>query len=480
MAAIGGILKILSSAQVEEIHNATLQVLEETGCVVLEENCLRLLADAGALVDFKEKRAFIPSTLVENSLRKTPSRFTWHGRDPRRNILMEGDKVHYGPVGGSIYVMDLDGNRRPASIKDAENFVRIIDSLEYIHEGHCMVHPTDVPDETYHVHMMLAMARNTGKPFRGRLMGAKRAKDCIRIAEVLAGGSEAMRIRPNLACHVNTFSPLCHGREMTEGLMEYAKAGLPVFICPEVMAGGTGPVSLAGTLVVQNAEVLSGLVIAQLIRPGTPVVYGTVSTIMDLSTMNIAYGAIEQSMLNIASAQLAKFYRIPCRGTAGITDSNLVDVQAGIESATSILCQGLTGFNFIHASAGGMEGTVTASYEKLIIDEEMIGKTLRFLKGIEVSETSLALDVIREVGPRGNYFAHMHTVENYRKEHFLTRLSQRNKYDVWMSKGKNTLSKAAHEKAQNTLRYHHPKPLDEKMEKDLLDILKSVEKRELK
>jgi trimethylamine---corrinoid protein Co-methyltransferase len=480
LVAIGGILKILSSGQIEEIHNATLQVLEETGCVVLEENCLRLLADAGALVDFKENRAFIPSTLIESSLKKAPSRFTWHGRDPGKNILMEGDKVHYGPVGGSIYVIDLDGNRRPTSIKDAKNFVRIIDSLENIHEGHCMVHPLDVPNETYHVHMMLAMARNTGKPFRGRLMGEKRARDCIKIAEVLAGGSENMRIRPNLACHVNTFSPLCHGKEMTEGLMEYAKAGLPVFICPEVMAGGTGPVSLAGTLVVQNAEVLSGLVIAQLIHPGTPVVYGTVSTIMDFSTMNIAYGAIEQSMLNIASAQMAKFYRIPCRGTAGITDSNLIDIQAGIESATSILCQGLAGINFIHASAGGMEGTVTASYEKLIIDDEIIGRTLRFLRGIDVSEKSLALDVIHEAGPRGNYFAHSHTVENYRKEHFLTRLSQRNKYDVWLKKGENTLSKAAHEKARDILRHHTPRPLEEKMEKELLDILKSVEKRELK
>ncbi len=143
--------------------------------------------------------------------------------------------------------------------------------------------------------------------------------------------------------------------------MEYARAGLPVIISPEVMAGATGPASLAGTLVVQNAEVLSGLVMAQLINPGTPVVYGTVSTIVDFSTGNIAYGAVEQSLLNIATAQLARFYHIPSRGTAGVTDSNLVDVQAGIESGTSILCQALAGINFIHAAAGGLEGTVTAS-----------------------------------------------------------------------------------------------------------------------
>ena len=480
MSAKGGILKILSFEQIQEIHNATLQVLEETGCVIFEENCLRMLADAGALVDFEKNRAYIPSTLVENSIKKAPSRFTWHGQDPSKNILMEGDKVHYGPVGGSIYVIDLDGNRKPASIKDAEGFVKIIDALEHIHEGHCMVHPTDVPDKTYHVHMMLAMARNTGKPFRGRLMGKRRAEDCIKMAEVLAGGRQNMRIRPNLACHVNTFSPLSHGKEMTEGLIEYAKSGLPVFICPEVMAGGTGPVSLAGTLIVQNAEVLSGLVMAQLINPGTPVVYGTVSTIMDLSAMNVAYGAIEQSMLNIASAQMAKFYGIPCRGTAGITDSNVIDVQAGIESATSIFCQGLAGMNFIHAAAGGLEGTVTASYEKLIIDEEIIGKTLRFLRGIEFSKESLSLDVIHEIGPRGNYLAHMHTVENYRKEHFLTRLSQRNKHDVWEQKGKNTLSKAANIRARDILTYHKPKPMEEKMEQELIDIMRSVEKRELK
>jgi trimethylamine--corrinoid protein Co-methyltransferase len=267
---------------------------------------------------------------------------------------------------------------------------------------------------------------------------------------------------------------------MTEGLMEYAKAGLPVFISPEVMAGGTGPASLAGSLVVQNAEVLSGLVIAQLVNPGTPVVYGTVSTLMDLSTGNIAYGSIEQSLLNVASAQMAKFYHIPCRGTAGVTDSNLIDVQAGIESTSSILCQAMAGMNFIHAAAGGLEGTVTASYEKLIIDEQIIGMAFRFLQGITFNEKSLALDVIHEVGPRGNYLAHEHTVEMFKKEHFIARLSQRNKYDVWVQKGKNSMSKSAVEKAKRILDFHVPEPLDERMEKELMDIVRWVEKRDLR
>ena len=246
------------------------------------------------------------------------------------------------------------------------------------------------------------------------------------------------------------------------------------------MAGGTGPASLAGSLVVQNAEVLSGLVIAQLVNPGTPVVYGTVSTLMDLSTGNIAYGSIEQSLLNVASAQMAKFYHIPCRGTAGVTDSNLVDVQAGIESTSSILCQAMAGMNFIHAAAGGLEGTVTASYEKLIIDEQIIGMAFRFLQGITLNEKSLALDVIHEVGPRGNYLAHEHTVKMFKKEHFIARLSQRNKYDVWVQKGKIACPSRRLKKRKEFYIFRPPEPLDERMEKELMDIVRLVEKRDLR
>jgi len=327
--------------------------------------------------------------------------------------------------------------------------------------------------------MMLAMARNTVKPFRGRLTGKKQAQDCIHMAEILAGGSKELKEKPNLACHVNTISPLCHGTDMTEGLVSYACAGLPVIISPEVMSGATGPVSLAGTLVVQNAEVLSGLVLAQLFNPGNPVVYGTVSTIMDLASGNIAYGAIEQSMLNIASAQLAKFYNLPCRGTAGVTDSNIIDVQAGIESATSILCQASAGINFIHAAAGGLEGTVTASYQKLIIDDEIIGRALRFIKGIEVSEKMLALEVIDEVGPQGHFLSHQHTFDFFRQEHFLPRLSQSKKYDIWAHEGKPTMLQRSSEIVKELLRTHQPAPLDERLDSELVAFVKAVEKREL-
>jgi trimethylamine--corrinoid protein Co-methyltransferase len=473
------VFKVLSENQLQKIHQATLQVLSETGAIILEASCLKRLADEGAKVDFDQQKAYFPPELVESCLQKTPKGFTWYGRDPEKNIQMKGDHVHFGPVGGSIYVIDTDGKRRPSSIQDAQNFVRIIDALEHLHEGHCMVHPMDVPDKVHHVHMMLAMARNTVKPFRGRLAGKKQAQDCIHMAKILAGGSKQLKEKPNLACHVNTISPLCHGTDMTEGLVVYACAGLPVIISPEVMAGATGPVSLAGTLVVQNAEVLSGLVLAQLFNPGTPVVYGTVSTIIDFASGNIAYGAIEQSMLNAASAQLAKFYDLPCRGTAGVTDSNTIDVQAGIESATSNLCQALAGINFIHAAAGGLEGTVTASYQKLIIDDEIIGRALRFVKGIAVSEKTLALNVIDEVGPQGNFLSHGHTLDLFREEHFLPRLSQCKKYDIWTQQGKPTMLQQASDRVNELLSTHRPDPLDETLDAELVTFVKAVEKREL-
>jgi len=474
----GGYLKFLNEDQIKDIHYASLEVLQRTGVKIEDEEILELLAEAGAYVEFDKRRAYLPASLVENMIKKAPSRFTWYGRNPEYFAKMEGKRVHFSPCSSVINVIDLDGNRRRATIEDAENFSRILDAIPYITEGHCMVHPSDVPNDAAHAHIMLAIARNTEKCMRGRVFGADRARDCIKMAEVIAGSKKEMEKRPNLICIVNPVSPLILSRDLLEGMKEYVKRSLPVVIAPEVQSGSTGPVTLAGTLVQHNAETLSGIVVTQILNPGTPVVYGSVSTISDMKTGSIAYGAIEAGMINVCVVQMANYYGIPSRTTGGIGESHQIDIQAGLEGATTLLLSALAGSNYIRDSVGGLGSTMTVSYEKIAIDSEILGMVSRALEGIEVSDETLAVDVINKVGPGGQFLGEDHTLKNFKKEHFLPEILSRVPFDTFIENKKDIRS-SARQKIRDILQNHQPAPLDREVEKELRNIVKAVEKRVL-
>ena len=236
MSSVGGFIEFLTKDQVQEIHLATLRLMENVGISVPQQQCLEMLHDTGAKVDFKKQIVYFPAWLVEKMVDLAPGSFIWHGRNSRKDLQMGGKKVHYGTGSSAMTTVGLDGVRRLSTIQDAENFSRIADALEYVDEGYCVVHPSDVPEPVHHVHMMYAMFKNTEKPFKGRNTGLDEARDCITMAEIVAGGKESMQKRPNLMTNVSTVSPLAHARDMLEGMMEYVKNGLPVIFTPEAQS----------------------------------------------------------------------------------------------------------------------------------------------------------------------------------------------------------------------------------------------------
>jgi len=478
----GGQLTILTSDELYEIHLATLEILERIGVKVSEPKALRMLGEAGAHIDDKEKIARIPEYLVEEAIKKAPSGFTLFGRDSKYKLRFEDKRVYFSMQSTAVNVLDLEtGKRRASTLKDSENFCRLADALENIHHTSCqVVRARDVPDSVAHVYQSFAAFKNTTKTVDGETYGQAIAMDCIRLASVVAGGEEELKKRPLLLGYHNPMSPLQHSQKLIEGLMLYGKYKQPVLVAPEDQAGATAPVTLAGLLAQQNAEVLSGIVIAELVNPGTPVLYGTVSTIMDMKTGNLALGAIEAGLINVATAQLAHYYGLPSRGTGGNTESKIPDIQAGFEKAMTLMMAALAGINFINDAAGSLESTLTASYEQAVIDNEICGIVSRALRGIKITDETLAIDVIEKVGPGGQYLDKRHTLEYLVKEHYLPTIINRERRERWEKAGSKDLREVAREEATRILKEHQPEPLDRGVEAELQKIIKEVEKRELK
>jgi trimethylamine--corrinoid protein Co-methyltransferase len=482
----GGSLKVLSNEEIYDIHVSTLDLLEHVGVQVESEEALKLLHKIGATVDFQTKRVRIGPDLVNEAVKKTPPSFVLHARNPERSLRIEDDRVYFMPGGLPTVVISLEGNRQSATLRDVEDLTRLYDSLEYVDVTSGGVFPTDIPESIHHVHVYLAKLENTDKVTyysyfaRGRVV----AEDLIRMASVVAGGLEELRRKPMLMGWENPVSPLSHGKAQTEMVLEFAKLGLPIHIGPAIQAGATGPVSLAGVLVQQNAEVLSGIVIAQsAAEPGRrpPVVYGAVPALADMRYCSMVYGAAEPALMNVASVQLARYYGLVCRGNGGATEAKTTDAQAGYESGITLLMAALGGANLLtNASGGSLEpGLGAISYEKVIIDNDISGMVSRILNGITVSDNTLALDVISRVGPGGHFLGQEHTREFFKKEHFVPEISDRRAPESWVKAGSKDIREVARERAKQILKEHVPPPLDKTVKEELLTIVKEVEKREL-
>jgi len=280
----GGQLEILTHAQLESIHAATIDVLWKLGVKVWEKNALKLFKDAGASVDERTMMVRIPEELLKETVEKAPSQFYYYGRDPKYRLMMGQKKVHFSIVGQPVFVHDLDGKIRRGVVKDTEDIARIGDSCRNIHHVSVGTVPSDVPDDMHAYHVMLINWKNSVKTTDGYNYGAQMAAETVEMASILRGGDEELRKMPTLLGYVNPVSPMQLSRELIEGALVYAKYNQPVLYAPEALAGGTAPVTIAGLLVQQNAEVLAGIMVSQLANPGTPVFYGTVSAAMDMRT----------------------------------------------------------------------------------------------------------------------------------------------------------------------------------------------------
>jgi trimethylamine--corrinoid protein Co-methyltransferase len=476
-------LRVLSDEQVYEIHQAALEILWNTGVLVKAPAARDLLRRAGAWVDDETMLCRIPGYIVEKALEQAPSSFTIYARNPRNNVRVSTRSLHYEPMIGRLNCYDyVTGTTHRTTLEDVGHLVRLADALpsyHLLHSGAIMPQIDGVPIRATHVYGYLKSVRNSSKVVKATSRERVLAEDCLRMVAVLAGGEDELRRKPFTFTTDNPVAPLHHDRDQTEGVLEFTKYGLPIDVTSEPQAGATSPVTLAGLLAQQTADVISGITIIQLSNPGNPVWYGTCGSIMDMRVGRIAIGAIEMGLINVASAQIAHFYDIPCRGTASATDSKLLDFQAGYEKATVLTMAALGGVNKIFYP-GTMEGALTISKESLVLDDEIIGELYHVLEGVDVNEKTLALDVIDRVGPGGHFLSQRHTMQFLEGEHFLPSLSDRQTREKWEEAGSKEMADHAHERMERILAEHQVDPLPAEVGAELERIVREVEARETK
>jgi len=446
----GGSYKPLSEDDIAQIHDTSLRVFEEVGFQVNSEKALAFFRDAGAEVDGRIVR--LPPQTVMELVARAPSEVTLYGRQPEHHITLGGARVYAGTGGTALHVIDMAaGERRWATLHDLKQIAKLGDGLENIHFFLLPTYPHDVSVEDVDVNRFFAGLDNTSKHVMGGVYTLEGIKRVIRMAEIIAGSAEKLRQEPFISMIICAISPLKMDRDYGDMIVAIAEAGIPIVVPAEPLCGATSPVTLAGNLVIQNVDSLIGVCLTQLVNPGTTVIYGSVASSTDLRDLKYITGAIEMGLLNAAGAQMAQFYRLPFYATAGMSDAKIIDAQCGYESALSSLLCALAGANFIHDAAGLLDFALSVSYEKYVVDNEIIGMVMRAVEGIRVDEDSLAFDLIKEVGPAGHFVAARHTRKYMRTEHYQPTLSERDNLEEWQAKGKRDTCARARERVEEIL-----------------------------
>ncbi|MBC8462305.1 MAG: trimethylamine methyltransferase family protein [Deltaproteobacteria bacterium] len=472
----GGHLKILSQNDIEEIHQRALDVLQQVGCFFDHEEALSVFAKHGAMVDKSSRIVKLPRSMVEEAIRICPSSMLLAARDPKRDIHAEGDRVYFGPGTCPVNVIDLEtGRLRKGVYRDCEDFARLIDALDYIHFFKTMITPSDVNQRLFELYMTYAAFKNTTKQISSTSFSPETAMDQYRMAVAVAGGEEAFKQRPMILINFLAVTPLSYDYKAVGGIIGAARKGYPMIIGSDPQGGTTGPAPLAGQLVLNAAETLAGITLAQLVHPNVPIMWGNIGSIADMRTGIVATGAVELGLINAAINQLAKWYRIPTYSTGGMSDSKTSDAQAGVEKALQSLTVALAGGNYIHNAAGILDFSLTCSYEQYVIDNEMLGMVARVLDGIRVTPDTLSFEQIKEVGPRGNFMGLRHTLDHIPSEHYLPRLFDRRTYDTWEANGARDIREVARDKAREILGTHRVEPLPGEVQEQLQAIIKNAE-----
>ena len=445
--------------------------------MIQSDNALKLVADAGADVDATRRIARIPQHLAKEALVKAPSTIRLYSRDGKHDLLLEGNRVHYDPGSAALYLLDSRTNeiRRPVS-QDLADFVRLTDGLEHIQAQSTALVVSDVPDAIVDRYRLYIVLKNSPKTIVTGTFSVDGLYDMKDMLAAVVGSEKELARRPMAIFDLCPSAPLKWGNFIVQNLMDCAKYGIPAEILPMPQLGATGPVTLAGSLVQFNAEFLSGLVISQLANPGAPVIYGGSPRTFDMRYLTARLGAIETVMLGCAYAQMGKFYGLPTHMYLGLSDTKVVDAQAGFESATGIILGALAGINVI-SGPGMLYFENCLSYEKLVIDDTICGMAERLVRGIDVNDETLALEAIRRVGAGGHFLADKHTIEWFKKELFIpSELVDRQDLKLWKEQGSKDTFKRAKEVAQKIIRDHKPEPLPPDIEKKLDSVTRKIMK----
>ena len=463
-------VEVLEPEGVDAIHEASLDILATTGMDFLHQEAVGILAAHGARVDGARVR-FDPEMVME-WVRRAPSSFTLHARNPARDVDIGGSNVVFLSVASAPNASDLDRGRRPGTFADFQDFVRLVQSFNIVHSfGGYPVEPQDIAPGVRHLHALESFATLSDKTWHAYSLGRGRILDAIEIARIARGVDlETLRREPSIHTIVNTSSPLRLDGPMIEGMIEMLRHGQAVVVTPFTLAGAMAPATIAGALALQNAEALAGIAFGQMVSPGAPMMYGGFTSNVDMKSGSPAFGTPEYARAAMAGGQLARRYGIPFR-SSNANASNAVDAQAAYESQTSLWAAVLGGGNFIMHGAGWMEGGLVASFEKFVVDVELLQTMAEFLMPLRVDADTLGLAAIAEVGPGGHFFGSPHTLERYEDAFYAPILSDWQNFGSWTESGSLTAEVRANHVWKRVLAEYEPPPLADGIRDELADFV---------
>jgi len=464
-------LRILSSEQIQTIHEKTLRVFDEVGIEVMHEDACQMWVGWGAKRDSKSQRIHIPPTLVENALKEVKSQIFCGAREEKNDLMIGKERIYGRNGGGPGQVTDLvSGELRNATKEDAANYARLVDALENTHIA-APVYEQDSKPETRDIHTLALMFKNTSKHINIRLLNPSSLPYFVRMAEIIAGGKSELKKKPVITMLESPISPLKHPAVLIDTILTCGNHGVPLEICSMPIAGATGPITLAGSLLMSNVEMLAAVVFGQLAYPGMPMIFAPRIMVMDMASGYALTGSMENSLLVTAGVQLAKeAYHMPVNMHGPYTDSPISDCQAGIENTYFSLMPAMAGADIL-TGAGHLQGGLVINFAQLVIDDELIGIVNRAREGLIFDEEMLGFNAVKDSIETDNLLMHPHTIRHLRSNRYRPKLVTRTARSNWQNEGSKTMQDRAIEKAKFILENHQPKPLDEDIKKGIEELL---------
>lgn len=466
--------RLLMNSQISDLHSSALEILQRVGVRVDNMYLLKKLDEVGADIDYEKRLVKLPPYIVEEFIRKVPSHYVMGGRTPKSDLFVGGGKAYARTNTGCDHIIDMDtGEWREATEKDAIDAVILQDALENVNFCGSWLHSSDEPPESRDVYTLEIMLENTEKHIFAQPYSPEAFRAMIDMAKVVVG-EDGLKWRPLISVFVAPTSPLVFSEQNTQYLIDGVEHGIPLVPCTTPISGISGPITLAGQVVLPHAEILACATMAEMLKPGAPVAYTPRPNTMDMRTIQVLWGSIEFALAAVALVQLGRHIGFPVDFHIG-TDSMVPDGQAAIEKTMGTVLAFLVKTDTI-TGAGFVEAIKTASFEQLVIDNEILAIGKRIAEGIDVNVETIALDVIEKVGPGGNFLKMEHTRKHYQKEHFIPSILKRDVRSVWEETGAKDLAETAKEKVKMILKEHEPLALDKDIQKELRSILNRVRK----
>lgn len=465
-------MEVISKEDYQRIHDASLKILRETGVVFHCAEALEIFKKHGARVE--GEIVYFSADMVEKALETCPSTFRWKARNDDHSVTV-GEGLLIQPNVGPVYIEDLDRGRRPATLEDYANLMKLCQASDVVQlNGSIPVDPSDVDANKKYIYMMYEMLKHTDKPIIGACTDGTQVRQMLDMAEIALGQKGCLHEGHYVGVLVNSLSPLAYAPDTLETIIEYAKRNQVILLAPCIMAGVSGPISLLGTAVLQNVELLAGIVLTQLVNPGTPVVYATASTVGYMKSASFAAGSPEAMLINTPNIQMGReFYHLPTRTMCGVNHSKSLDCQAGYETMQSLMMGMMSGANIFVQCMGVLDAIFVTSYEKFIIDEELVRRVKRISEGIDTSDAALAVDVIQEVGHKGTYLTHPSTFEHFR-DIWTPTISDWESYDDWKAAGSEDVVVKANRKYKEIISNAPESLLDPELDKELRAYMQKV------